>query len=55
MSLIDDIFLTILNTVACLALPKVLSVILSAKNLNTVPSSSTLTSQDSNSEIPSFS
>lgn len=55
MSLIDGIFLTILNTVACLALPKLLSIILSAKSQNTVPLASTLTSQDSNSKIPSFS
>ncbi|MDZ7951418.1 hypothetical protein [Nostoc sp. DedQUE09] len=55
MSLIDGIFLTLLNTVVCLALPKLLSVILSAKNQKTVPLQSTLTSQDSKSEIPSFS
>ncbi|WP_392533367.1 hypothetical protein [Nostoc sp. C117] len=55
MSLIDGLFLTLLNTVACLALPKLVSVILSAKNENAVPSPSAVTSQDSNSEIPSFS
>ncbi|MCC5644902.1 hypothetical protein LC607_18545 [Nostoc sp. CHAB 5824] len=55
MSLIDGILLTLLNTVACLALPKLLSVILSAKNQNTAPSASALTLQDSNSEMPSFS
>jgi hypothetical protein len=44
----DVIFLTLLNTVACLALPKLL-VILSAKIQNTAPP------EDSNSEIPSFS
>ncbi|MEH2108453.1 hypothetical protein [Nostoc sp.] len=55
MSLIDGILLTLLNTVACLALPKLLSVILAAKNQNTASSASALTSQDSNSEIPSFS
>ncbi len=54
MSLIDAIFLTLLNTVACLALPKLLA-ILSAKSQNTAPSTSALTSQDSNFEIPSFS
>ncbi|MBN3926873.1 hypothetical protein [Nostoc sp. NMS4] len=54
MSLIDGIFLTLLNTVACLALPKLLSVILPVKNQNTEPSTSA-TSQNSNSEIPSFS
>ncbi|MBN3877997.1 hypothetical protein [Nostoc sp. JL23] len=55
MSLIDGIFLTILNTVACLALPKLLSVIMPVKNQNTESSKSAMTSQDSNSEIPSFS
>lgn len=55
MSLIDGIFLTILNTVACLALPKLLSVILPGKNQNTQSSKSAMTSQDSNSKIPSFS
>ncbi|MEJ6484622.1 hypothetical protein N0Y54_25450 [Nostoc punctiforme UO1] len=54
MSLIDGILLTLLNTVACLALPKLL-VILSEKSQNTSPSRSTATSKDSNSEIPSFS
>ncbi|AVH65468.1 hypothetical protein NPM_3910 [Nostoc sp. 'Peltigera membranacea cyanobiont' N6] len=47
MSLIDGIFLTLLNTVACLALPKFL-VIMSAKSQNTATS-------ESNSEIASFS
>ncbi|MEH1823521.1 MAG: hypothetical protein V7L22_07935 [Nostoc sp.] len=37
MSLIDGIFLTLLNTVACLALPKLLSVILHGKNQYTEP------------------
>ncbi|WP_322732785.1 hypothetical protein [Nostoc sp. ChiQUE01b] len=55
MSLIDGIFMTLLNTVACLALPKLVSVIMSAKSQKTASSTSTLTSQDSNSEIPSFS
>ncbi|MFN6538398.1 MAG: hypothetical protein RM021_018895 [Nostoc sp. EkiNYC01] len=55
MSLIDGLLMTLLSAVACLALPKLLSVILSAKNENTVPSPSAVTSQDSNSEMPSFS
>ncbi|MCC5606374.1 hypothetical protein LC612_06130 [Nostoc sp. CHAB 5834] len=54
MSLIDGILLTLLNTVACLALPKLLA-ILSAKSQNTAKSSSTVTSEVSKSEIPSFS
>ena len=55
MSLIDGIFLTLLNTEVCLAGPKLLSVIMPVKNQNTEPSKSAITSQDSNSEIPSFS
>ncbi|MBC1237811.1 MULTISPECIES: hypothetical protein [Nostoc] len=55
MSLIDGLLLTLLNTVACLALPKLLSVILSAKNQKTTLSPVTVNSQDSNSEIPSYS
>jgi hypothetical protein len=53
MSLIDGIFLTLLNTVACLALPKLL-VIMSATSQNTAQLKSAATSE-SNSEIPSFS
>lgn len=48
MSLMDGILLTLLNTVACLVLPKLLAII-SAKSQNTA------TSEVSNSEIPSFS
>ncbi|MCC5624549.1 hypothetical protein [Nostoc sp. CHAB 5715] len=55
MSLIDGIFLTLLNTVVCLALPKLLSTIVPAQSQNITPSSSALTSEHSNSEIPSFS
>ncbi|MEA5623983.1 hypothetical protein [Nostoc sp. UHCC 0251] len=54
MSLMDGIFLTLLNTVACLALPKLLET-LSAKSQNIATSPSAKTSQNSNSEIPSFS
>ena len=54
MSLIDGILLTLLNTVACLALPKLLA-IMSEKSQNTATSSSATTSEASNSEIPSFS
>lgn len=54
MNLIDGIFLTLLNTVACLALPKLLSIILSTKSQSNKRSQSIMTSQDSNSEIPSF-
>ncbi|MEH2417634.1 hypothetical protein [Nostoc sp.] len=54
MSLMDGILLTLLNTVACLALPKLLA-IMSAKRQNTITSASAATSEVSNSEIPSFS
>ncbi|MEH2080424.1 MAG: hypothetical protein V7K89_10545 [Nostoc sp.] len=55
MSLIDGIFLALLNTVACLALPKLLSIILPTNNQNTESSKSAMKSQEFNSEIPSFS
>ncbi len=54
MSLMDSILLTLVNTVACLVLPKLLA-ILSVKSQNTSTSSSAATSKVSNSEIPSFS
>ncbi len=49
MSLIDGLFMTLLSTVACLALPKLLSVIVSAKNDNTALSAAVVISQDSDS------
>lgn len=55
MSFIDCILLTLINTVACLAFPKVLSVILTAKTQKTAPTPTPLTSIESSSEIPSFS
>jgi len=55
MSLIDGLLLTLLNTIACLALPKLLSVIVSLKNKSSVRSPSATTSQDDRSEVPSFS
>lgn len=54
MSLIDGILVTLLNTVACLALPKLLA-IMSTKRHNTATLPSAATSEVSNSEIPSFS
>ena len=54
MTLMDGILLTLLNTVACLALPKLLAIV-SAKSQNTATLSSAATSEVSNSEIPSFS
>jgi hypothetical protein len=52
MSLMDGILLTLLNTVACLVLPRLLAIV-SAKSQNITTSSAT--SEVSNSEIPSFS
>ncbi|MDZ8023110.1 MAG: hypothetical protein RMY36_023875 [Nostoc sp. SerVER01] len=48
MSLIDGLFMTLLSTVACVALPKLLSVILSGKNEKNTLSPIAVTSQDSN-------
>ena len=55
MSFIDCILLTLINTVACLAFPKVLSVILTARTKKTAPTPNSVTSLESSSEIPSFS
>ncbi|MDZ8108383.1 MAG: hypothetical protein RM338_22545 [Nostoc sp. DedQUE12a] len=48
MSLIDGLFMTVLSTVACVALPKLLSVIFSAKNEKTALSPATVISEESN-------
>ncbi|BAZ53282.1 hypothetical protein NIES4103_59560 [Nostoc sp. NIES-4103] len=45
MSLMDSILLTLLNTLACLALPKLLSVILANKTKANESSQSAVTSQ----------
>lgn len=45
MSLMDSLLLTLLNTVACLALPKLLSMIMAAKAESNPSSESALTSQ----------
>ena len=51
MSLIDGLLLTLLNTVACLALPKLLSVILSGKKQSVaIKSQVAMESQDSKLE-----
>jgi hypothetical protein len=54
MRLIDGILLTLLNTVACLAFPKLLSMIWAAKTKNTEPSPLPVQAQESSSEIPSY-
>ncbi|BAY12032.1 hypothetical protein NIES2098_52180 [Calothrix sp. NIES-2098] len=57
MSFIDCILLTIANTVACLAFPKLLSMVLTPKTKKTIPSSTPITAAESSSEIeiPSYS
>ena len=45
MSLIDSILLTLLNTLACLALPKLLSLMLADKTKTNESSQSVVTSQ----------
>lgn len=45
MNLIDGVLLTLVNTIACLAFPKLLSVILAAKNKLTAPVAITVQSQ----------
>jgi hypothetical protein len=57
MSFLDGVLLTIFNTIVCLVLPKVLSVIFATKNQDQVivPSQPAIASSDSSSEIPTFS
>ncbi|MBH8573251.1 hypothetical protein I8752_09520 [Nostocaceae cyanobacterium CENA369] len=52
MSLTDSLLLTLLNAAACLALPKLLSIVMDAKEKITKSSQSAVRSLESNSEIP---
>jgi hypothetical protein len=52
MNTINVIVLTLLNTIACLALPKLLSVIMAAKNKPTAPLPTAITSQSVTIHIP---
>lgn len=60
MSFMDGLLLTLLNTIGCLALPKLLSIILAAKTKtktktnSTAPLPTPITLQESPVEIPSF-
>ncbi|MBD2362855.1 hypothetical protein [Anabaena sp. UHCC 0399] len=54
MSFIDGILLTIVNTVVCLGLPKLLSVISAMKTKNIVSAQPTMESQDTRANIPSY-
>ncbi|MBW4558567.1 MAG: hypothetical protein KME59_22095 [Trichormus sp. ATA11-4-KO1] len=51
MTLMDGLLLTLLNTVVCIALPKLLSII-TTKPKSTEPSQPAINSQESNAEIP---
>jgi hypothetical protein len=54
MNLIDGLLLTLLNTVACLVLPKVLSVVLGNKAKQEPQFQQQIESPASSSEIPSL-
>ncbi|MBD2774182.1 hypothetical protein [Iningainema tapete] len=45
MNLIDGVLLTLVNAIACLAFPKLLSVILAAKNKDSAPVPITIPTQ----------
>ncbi|MBD2354391.1 hypothetical protein H6G41_07075 [Tolypothrix sp. FACHB-123] len=55
MSFIDCILLTLINAVACLAFPKLLSMILAANTKKSAPAPVTVTSTESSTEVRSFS
>lgn len=57
MSFIDCILLTLINTLACLVFPKLLSMILAAKTRKPTLSPTSITTPESSPEIeiPSFS
>jgi len=54
MGLMDGVLLTLINAAICIALPKLLSLIPQDKVEQKYSSSSELTAQEGNSEIPSF-
>ena len=54
MSFIDCILLTLINAVACLVFPKLLSMILAVNKKKNAPSPIPVTSTESSAEIPSF-
>jgi hypothetical protein len=54
MSFIDCILLTLINAVACLAFPKLLSMILAVNQKNNAPSPTPIISTEPSPEIPSF-
>ncbi|WP_414752370.1 hypothetical protein [Anabaena sp. CCY 9910] len=55
MSLIDGILLTLVNAIVCLALPRLLSVILASKKpQNNLPKQSPIELEDSHPKISSY-
>ncbi len=56
MSLMDGLLVTLVNTVACIALPKLLSIALAARSqIKNVSSTTISASAESNAEMASFS
>ena len=57
MGLMDGLFLTVINAVVCLALPKLLSILLAPKgqpSKSTKASPAVINCQEISSEMPSF-
>ncbi len=54
MGLMDGLLLTLINAVACLAFPKLLSVLLTFKNKHTEAVQATVSSNNATSEVPSL-
>lgn len=54
MTLMNGLLLTVLNTVVCLAFPKLLSMMMSRKTKPAVSSQATLTSNNVGTDVPSF-
>jgi hypothetical protein len=55
MGLMDGVLLTLINGAICIALPKLLSIMLAEKAQQKVPSQPKVTAQKSSTKIPSFS
>jgi hypothetical protein len=54
MGLMNALFMTLVSTIACLILPKVLSLILARKSQQTAPLPIATTAQNTYKEAPSF-
>ena len=54
MGLMEGLLLTLINAVACIAFPKLLSVILTFKNQRTEAVQTTVSSNNAKSKVPSF-